>query len=297
MLTMPGRRLRRTLAIGATPVLGLTLLVGSTPSMAAEPTASGGPGTPTLIAEGPFGRVAGVADGAMPDHDVLPVLDAWARGATFALRPSEGILSPWRAVLSTEPDLDRTRALELRGDGDGDASITMRSTGLFLMRVDGTIRPDGDAIQGTWWWRVAVPERDLPVDGSGPPPPAIHVVSGDDEVVLEQGSGCYVGTCGDIGGISPADQLPTVQAIAGAPLSVWLSDGSGMVGWSVSAVPVGGSPAETRVLGQGDGWTTHAWVPAPPAGDWVLQVSVTFDRERGSFDGYGRLTLDPAPVP
>jgi hypothetical protein len=29
-------------------------------------------------------------------------------------------------------------------------------------------------------------------------------------------------------------------------------------------------------------------------GDWVLAASVTFDRERGAFDGYARLVVGPS---
>ena len=167
----------------------------------------------------------------------------------------------------------------------------------MLIRVDGTIRPDGDALDGSWWWRVAVPDRVLPDEETGPPPPTLWLGSGDDVVELEQGSGCFLGTCGDIGRVSPPDLLPTVRTIPGAPLSITLADGSGVVRWSVSATPVGGGEADEVVLGQApDVWTTQAWVTAPDPGEYVIAVSVTFDRERGSFDGYGRLIVEPPPV-
>jgi hypothetical protein len=115
---------------------------------------------------------------------------------------------------------------------------------------------------------------------------------------LEQGSGCFLGTCGDIGRISPPDLLPAVTTIEHAPLSVTLEDGSGVVGWSVVVSPVGQGDAGELLLGQAQGtWTSSAWVEAPPRGDWLVATSVTFDRERGTFDGYGRLIVQEDPGP
>lgn len=283
--------------------LGIALALGSvpaslTPGLAAEPGASPGAEVATLIAQGPFGRAAGLAGDtadAPPDPARLPVLDAWARGTSVVVRPSVGTLAPWRVVAVAEPALDPASAVEL-GQGDGEATFELSTSGLFLVRVDGIIRPDGGAVEGSWWWRIAVPDRDLPEDETGPPPPAIVLASGDDVASLEQGSGCHLGTCGDIGRVSPPDLLPTVRTITQAPLAISLSDGSAMVGWSISATPLDGGEADGILLGHaGDTQMTQGWVPAPGIGDWVIAVSVTFDRERGRFDGYGRLIVEPAP--
>ncbi len=290
-LLPPGRRALRLALMS-----GVAIATSAIPAMAAGPTPSAGPGAPTLIADGPFGRVVGLRtrmDAPTPRLDELPVLDAWARGTTVAIRPTDGTLAPWRAVALAEPDLDPTTAVDL-GTGDGDAVIGLSTSGLFLVRVDGTIRPDGGAIEGTWWWRVAVPDRDLPPDESGPPPPAIRLSSGDDAVALEQGSGCFLGTCGDIGGISPPDLLPTVRTIPGAPLALALADGSGLTDWRIEATPVEGDERDGVVLGEGrDTWATLAWSPAPADGEWLIEASVTLDRERGHLDGYGRLLVRP----
>jgi hypothetical protein len=67
------------------------------------------------------------------------------------------------------------------------------------------------------------------------------------------------------------------------------------VAWSVAATPVDGGAGDTTLLGGADDTsTTQAWVSAPPEGDWIVMVSVTFDRDRGSSDGYGRLIVRPA---
>jgi len=279
--------------------LALLLAVVSVASgVAADPSPP--PEAPTLYADGPFGRVQGHSTdilGPRPELVDLPVLDAWARGATVSFRPRHGTLSPWHMWVYPEPDVDAPTTFQLT-DADGDAAVSLQEPGIYLVRMDGTIRPDGDALEGTWWWRVAVPYRDFPPEEHGPPPPAIRLASGDRVVSLEQGSGCFLGTCGDIGGISPPDLLPTVTTIEHAPLSVTLEDGSGVVGWSVSVSPVGQDGGDGMVLGHAhQTWTSEAWVEAPPAGDWLVTTSVTFDRERGSFDGYGRLVVEEEPGP
>lgn len=269
-------------------------LVPATPMGAADAGASPGPASPTVVADGAFGRVAGVtaASDASPGPDALPVLDAWAVGTRIRFEPTDGTLAPWTVTAIREP-VDGASSEQL-GSGDGDAVVMLTDPGLFLIRLDGTIRPDGGALEGTWWWRVAVPDRTLPEGETGPPPPGLRLGSADDVVVLEQGSGCYLGTCGDIGGISPPEQLPTLRSMAGAPLSLTLGDGSALVGWSLSVSPVDGTAGE-RLLGQlQQGWATEGWVPAPTPGDWLVVVSVTFDRERGHMDGYGRLIVEAA---
>ena len=291
------RHARWSVAFGIALVLGS--MTATAPSgLAADPGASAETEVVTLIAQGPFGRVAGLAGGTAdspPDPARLPVLDAWARGTRVVVKPTEGTLAPWEAVAIAEPTLDPGGAVEL-GRGDGEATFELPASGLFLVRVAGTVRPDGDALEGSWWWRIAVPDRDLPEEETGPPPPAIVVASGADVASLEQGSGCHLGTCGDIGRVSPPDLLPTVRTIPQAPLAVSLSDGSDMVGWSISVTPVEGRDADGILLGQaGSSPMTQAWVPAPGAGEWVIAVSVTFDRERGRFDGYGKLVVEPAP--
>jgi len=299
---MPGEvpfahRSRRSVALGAVVALALVALWTGR-GAAADPSPE--PEAPTVYAQGPFGRVEGYPaglDDPQPDLVDLPVLDAWARGATVEFRPSDGTLSPWHLSVFPEPDIDVPTTYQLT-DSDGDASVSLQEPGIYLLRMDGTVRPDGDALEGTWWWRVAVPYRDFPPDEHGPPPPAIRLASGDRIVSLEQGSGCFLGTCGDIGGISPPDLLPTITTIEHAPLSVTLEDGSGVVGWSVGISPVGEDDAAGTLLGQArDTWTSAAWVEAPPRGDWLVTTSVTFDRDRGSFDGYGRLIVEEDPGP
>ena len=84
-------------------VVALTLagaaLVPATPMGAADAGASPGPASPTVVADGAFGRVAGVtaASDASPGPDTLPVLDAWAVGTRIRFEPTDGTLAPWTA--------------------------------------------------------------------------------------------------------------------------------------------------------------------------------------------------------
>lgn len=279
---------------------GLLAVVAATGSaIAAEPSASPGPTIPGLTASGPFGIVPGFATDADagPATVDLPVLDGWARDAPILVRPTSGTLAPWHAVAFREPDVDPSGAIEL-GEGDGDAVLRIGTSGTYLVRVAGTLRPDGGAVDGTWWWRVAVPDHDAPEDEAGPPPPGIRLGSGDDVTTLELGDACYVGTCGDIGGVTPPDLLPTVRTIAGAPLSLTLEDGSNAVGWAVTVTPADGGGSGERALEASPGTSlSQAWLTAPDAGAWVVLVSVTFDRERGRSDGYGRIIVEEDPGP
>jgi hypothetical protein len=69
-----------------------------------------------------------------------------------------------------------------------------------------------------------------------------------------------------------------------------------MTQWRISATPVEGGADDAILLGAAtDTSVGQAWVPAPDAGDWVVEVSVTFDRDRGHLDGYGRLEVAPTP--
>jgi hypothetical protein len=203
----------------------------------------------------------------------------------------------WRVTAIREPMGAAATWVEL-GSGVGRPVIHPATTGLFLVRLDATLSDPtasgGATTEGSWLWRVAVPDRDVPEGGDPyPPAPALLLASADDEVALEAGSGCFVGTCGDIGATSPPRTLPTIRTRAGAPLVLRLGDGSGMDAWTAFATAIGGSDDQAIPLGAsaGVGPVTQGTFAAPSEGRWMVVVHVRFDRERGSFDGYGRLIL------
>jgi hypothetical protein len=259
---------------------------------------------PQVFAEGPFGRAAGLGlavDAALPDPGRLEALDAYGRGARVDLRPTVGSLADWRVMAYPEPVRPAGAGTELGSGSDSDAaSIRFPASGLFLVRLDAAIIDPPETLEstaGSWVWRIAVPDRDIPGDGDPyPPAPTIMLASADQSVSLDVGSGCFVGTCGDIGATSPPRTLPTLDTLAGVPLAVRLSDGSGIAGWTVDATTIGGTDEQTLVLATGtsDPPTTSVTFAAPGAGRWVILVHVRFDRERGAYDGYARLILGPA---
>ena len=267
-------------------------------------SASPSAGRDAVIASGPFGSVPGQAvqqDQPLPDPAGLQALDAYGRGARVTFAPDTGSFESWHVTTLQEPVLDVAAAAELASGSSSDrAVVQLPPTGLFLVRLDATIvDPESTGPTGTsgsWVWRIAVPDRNVPGDGDPyPPVPAIVLTSGDQSVVLDQGSGCFVGTCGDIGATAPPRTLPTVRTLPGTPLTVRLTDASGVVGWTVDATPIGSADGDTVSLSTAtsqpavDGLT----FAAPTEGRWVILVHVVFERSRGSFDGYGRLVLAP----
>ncbi|MCY7417440.1 MAG: hypothetical protein LH650_02910 [Chloroflexi bacterium] len=267
-------------------------------------SASPAAGRHAVIASGPFGSVPGQAvlqDQPLPDPAGLEALDAYGRGASVTFAPATGSFESWQVTTLQEPILDAAAATELASGSSSDrAVVRLPTTGLFLVRLGATIvDPESTGSTGTsgsWVWRIAVPDRDVPGDGDPyPPVPAIVLTSGDQSVVLDQGSGCFVGTCGDIGATAPPRTLPTIRTVPGTPLTVRLTDASGMVGWTVDATPVDSAEGDTLSLytATSQPAVDSLTFVAPTEGRWVILVRVVFERDRGSFDGYGRLVLTP----
>jgi hypothetical protein len=282
----------------ATAVLGASPDPSQDPGISTAPGANLGPDAPNVTARGPFGSVAGISAAGMPDPNTLPILDAWGRGTGVGFESSKGYVASWDVAAFAEPALDAGSPLAL-GHGKGSAYVQMAATGLFLVRLDATVAPfkgrpeDGLPVKGSWWWRIAVPDRELRTGDGGVPPPRIRLRSGDRVRSLDPGSGCWIGTCGDIGAIPPPRTLPTIRTLPGAPLTVTLSDNSGIIEWYVDATPLGGQASDAIDLGHAEGVpsTTRVTVPAPARGSWVISVFVRFDQQRGDFTGYGRLIL------
>jgi len=257
-----------------------------------------------VVARGPFGSVVGLPlpDGAsLPDAASLEALDGYGRGARVIIAPAVEAFERWRVTAIREPSLDPVTAQELgAGESDTSAGVRLPSSGLFLVRLDATLVDPGSATDpgttGAWAWRIGVPDRDVPTGGDPyPPMPAIQLISADRSVDLDPGSGCFIGTCGDIGATSPPQTLPTIRTIPGTALSVRLSDGSGIDAWRVDATPVGAAEDATIPLGTGvPAQAAHTVTfAAPSQGRWVILVHIRFDRDRGAADGYARLILAP----
>ena len=98
---------------------------------------------------------------------------------------------------------------------------------------------------------------------------------------------------GDIAFLPPDGDLPRIDVERGAPVMLSLGDGSGLAGWIVSARSVGGSDEEFELLAQDALGVSRpvALVGSPGRGRWVLEATVTFDLERGSYDAYARVRV------
>ena len=257
-----------------------------------------------VVARGPFGSVDGLplpGGASLADAASLEALDGYGRGARVTITPAVGAFDRWRVTAIREPSLDPATAEELgAGESDTSAVVRLPASGLFLVRLDATLVDPSSATDpgttGAWVWRIGVPDRDVPTGGDPyPPMPAIQLISADRSVDLDPGSGCFVGTCGDIGATSPPGTLPTIHTIPGTALSARLSDGSGIAAWSVDATPVGAAEDATVLLGAGEPAQAAHTVTfaAPSPGRWVILVHIRFDRHRGAADGYARLILGP----
>lgn len=291
--------------IGAVAAVTAVALALPTVAMTQGPSPAAMDGGPaSVVGRGPFGSVDGspLPGGAsLPDAASLEILDGYGRGARVTITPAVGAFDRWRVTAIREPSLDPATAEELgAGESDTSAIVRLPSSGLFLVRLDATLVDPSSATEpgtpGAWVWRIGVPDRDVPTDGDPyPPMPAIRLISADRSVDLDPGSGCFIGTCGDIGATSPPQTLPTIRTIPGTALSVRLSDGSGIAAWSVDATPVGAAEDATIPLSTGaPARAAHTVTFAAPShGRWVILVHIRFDRDRGAADGYARLILGP----
>ncbi|MDQ3555131.1 MAG: hypothetical protein M3395_12120 [Chloroflexota bacterium] len=177
-----------------------------------------------------------------------------------------------------------------RGDRTDYIGVTGPDTGEWLLRLDAEI---SDSAPAAYHWRLAVPRREVPADGIlEVPAPDLIIKAGQRSVTAEFGSGCYVFTCGDSGGLTPAHDLPRIRAERRS-VAMTLSDESAFVGWRMTGWPVGGDPGDERSLGRRrvpEGKERET-VNLPP-GDWYARIQVTFDLERGVLSYYARITVD-----
>jgi hypothetical protein len=252
----------------------------ATPAPSARPAA--GSSRPLIWLRGPFGRVLG----GTPDSPAVSEpggrpLDAYVRGMPMLLeaRPPEA-LSRVEVTARTEGDRSGDESLPLFGPAfEGPRKPGER---LLIVSVRGA---DGSLSEHAW--RLLVPDREAPEDGIFDiPAPSIVVSSASGSVTAEQGQGCYVYLCVEVGRPAPDAFLPVLFAGVGETLSLETGDGSGMVAWDGWLRPMGGGEGEAM---QARGAATEApaavasldGLAPPSAGEWVLELMVTFDRERG----------------
>jgi hypothetical protein len=118
------------------------------------------------------------------------------------------------------------------------------------------------------------------------PPSAALSVEGGDPVDGQLGSYTWAG------GGSDSPWLPgaPVHAGSGEPLTLAVSGGIGIAGWSARRAPVGSTDGTGAIpLGAGVGSVAF---DAPTAGSWSVQVAIRFAGDLGSATYYWRLDVD-----
>ena len=304
-----GRLLACVVSIATAALLAPALTThGQEPSDPATTPAVVPAGLPAISLSGPFGRLDGLpitASSPLPDSAWLRTLDGYGRGASLRIAPRDEdlLFYDWSLVATPDPSDESLPSAVLGGEvasGIELASVEGPPTGVWLVRLDASLVQRDVSFEnifaaGSWVWRVSVPDRDVPnhSDEPFPPVPAVLLSAGSNLVQMELGSGCYVGTCGDIGFLPPDGDLPRLDVERGASLMLTLGDGSGLAGWIVSARPTGASDDQFQLLARDELGVSRpvALVGAPGPGRWVLEATLTYDLERGSYDAYARVRI------
>jgi hypothetical protein len=278
-----------------------TALAGSS-ALAASPlpatSASPGSGADTparvLWLRGPFGTVPGVV--GTPSSSAGRPLDAYVRSAPLRLESGDPdvLLAEWHAVFRAQDP----SAADVEAGGTGDGGVPASGVSVAAPDVPGSYRLDASASIGTGVmlegsWNVQVPDRELPADGLiDVPAPRLLLTAAAGTAAGWPGSGCHIYLCVDVGRLAPLRMVPSLEVAEGEPLVFRLSDDSGIAGWKVTFYPVA-SRVQLPVdeLGEEPEQPVEAFgVPAPVAGDWLIQVEVVYDRLRGWTHAFFRLT-------
>ena len=286
-------------SVVASGTLGAAASAEPSARPSARPSAS--PGGPAVALFGPFGQLDGVsgpADAPWPEGTMLYPLDAHGRGARLVAQPRDLDLGFLDWHLSARPlmDADPAALIELgRGPvGERDvayAVVDAPPAGSWLLRLDATL---GALPAASWFWQVRVPDADVPPPGEPfPPVPGIHLSSAGSSLDMALGSGCFIGTCADIGAPPAVDQLPTLTAATTGPeVTVTLSDGSGIAAWDVSMRPAIGSGATHSTAGEAAGLgQSQVTFKGPGPGRWLVELDLTFDLGRGAYTAYALLRV------
>jgi hypothetical protein len=272
--------------------LGLALVTPVTVAAQGPVSTSPDPGTssvaqPLLWLRGAFGTV--------PAGDDAP-LDVFVRGAPLRLEtgdPDVGI-GEWRASFQVSNGDSATVDSAGTGDGgQGTDGITLAAPdGPGTYRLDVVAALDTGA-EGTATWTIVVPDRPLPPDGLiEVPAPSLLLTGGLGTVAGWSGSGCYIYLCVDVGRLPPLREVSHTDVTAGEDLELRLSDGSGIAAWKVTFYPIVSrlQPAMDEIGDEPDSPVDSFVLEAPVAGEWLMQVELTYDRLRGWAHAFYRLT-------
>ncbi len=264
------------------------------------PNSTAPAGTAAVVTlNGPFGSVdrePSPPDVDWPDAGGLQGLDTYVRSAPLTLTFTDLDLTFAAWTVSVTPAASPVSSSALATVPYPPSKpellrVTGPSTGDWLLRAD--VTPTGRAA-ASYLWRLRVPDRGPPADGHVVvPAPHALLATPDAKVKGIPGSGCYVSTCDDIGRPPPANDLEQLAATPGGRLTLSLGDGSRFVRWNVHARPVDDASATPATLDRGHdpAGVEQASFAAPGSGDWYVTIVLTFDRRRGSYTWYARVTI------
>ena len=269
------------------------------PTETVPPPASATGWAPVVTLSGPFGSVdrePAVPGAAWPDASGLQGLDTYVHSAplTVTLLDPDLTFAAWTISATPAASPGSGDMLEVRpypDPGPELLSVTGPSSGDWLLRADLT---SAGRAAASYFWHLSVPDRDPPADGHViVPAPRALLATVAATVTAVPGSGCYVDTCSDVGRNPPLRELEQFAGASGSTLKLTLSDASRFVRWDVSVRPVGNTAAEPTTLdrGRNPAGVEHATFAAPGSGDWYVSIAITFDRRRGSYTWFTRLTI------
>ena len=250
--------------------------------VAAEGTSGTSLADPLVVwLKGPFGTVPGGSPDdpatAAPDGAAL---DAWSRSAALEL----GTELPAESL--TVVDLSAQRA-------DGGPVLPLeRHEGWFAAPDDPgryviTAQVRGHGREGSGNWLVDVPDREGGPAAIFEMPVAEAVLrSAAGETTGVRGHGCYVGLCQEVGLRPPPGSLEVLSIKVGETPELALVDGSAMVHWQGWLEPLAGTEATMRRASASFDDEPQAaprldGLQPTAAGEWLLEVRVDYDRDRG----------------
>ena len=277
-------------------LLVVVAALGAATSHPIPAAAEGPPGVEGVVLQAPTGVRSGVQVGdptAPPDVTTIDPFDTFGRDPSLAILDVGG--GGWAAweVLATPAASPGTPPTSL-ATGVAEVPLEVISLqapppGAWL--VTAALVAGAEGPSGTWAWHLVIPDRSLPEALDAPD---IVLFGGGATVIAERGSGCYLGQCGDIGGL-PADRtLPAIRLERrDEPIALTLSDGSGMVRVTAHAILLGVDETQPVQLVDGDAFaaTNVLLVPPPSIGRWHLEILVTYSDGRGDQAGYARVIV------
>jgi hypothetical protein len=209
-------------------------------------------------------------------------LDTWIREAPLTLDvgvPFEDLLE--LTVTSRPFDGDGP---EERLSGGATTFPGPSAPGMATLTASLVTEPYGSSQHA---WLLLVPERE-----GGPealldlPGPTAMLTSGSGAIPGEPGNGCFLYLCVDVGYRPPPDALEPLRLGVGETPSLNLDDGSALTKWTGKLTSLDAAHGSERTAG-----ADYATDPQPNAelrglepdgaGDWLLEVRIDLDRERG----------------